>query len=241
MSMSRLDVELTNRGLAKSRNVAQTLIKNGQVTVNGKLVNKASAMVEDTDLIELTGDLPRFVGRGGEKLEKAIEVFGISLEGCVCVDVGASTGGFTDCMLQNGAKKVFAVDVGTNQLDAKLRADNRVISLEQLDIRKATDEIPPVDFAAIDVSFISLKLILPEMKRFLKPGKTFVALVKPQFEAGRKYLNKSGVVKDKSVQEKVLADIKEFAEMNGYTVLNHAVSPILGGDGNREFLLFLKN
>ena len=239
--MSRLDVALTDRGLAKSRNVAQTLIKNGQITVNGRLVNKASFAVEDTDLIELMGDLPRYVGRGGEKLEKAVEVFGIALDGCVCLDVGASTGGFTDCMLQKGAEKVYAVDVGTNQLDQKLRADGRVISLEQLDIRKATDEIPPVDFTAIDVSFISLKLILPEVKRFLKPGKTFVALVKPQFEAGRKYLSKNGVVKDKTVQEKVLADIKEFAAMEGYTVLNHAVSPILGGDGNRAFLLFLKN
>ena len=239
--MSRLDVALTERGLAKSRNVAQILIKNGQVTVNGRIANKPSVTVEKTDLIKLTGDLPRYVGRGGEKLEKAIEAFNIALDSCVCLDVGASTGGFTDCMLQKGAEKVYAVDVGTDQLDAKLHADNRVVSLEQLDIREASDQIPPVDFAAIDVSFISLKLILPEIKRFLKPGKTFVALVKPQFEAGRKYLSKNGVVKDKAVQEKVLADIKNFAEAEGYTVLKHAVSPILGGDGNREFLLFLKN
>ena len=238
---SRLDLALAEKGLVKSRTSAQSLVRSGKVTVNGKPVEKPSALVEETDVIEIVGELPRYVGRGGEKLEKAISCFEIALDGCVCLDVGASTGGFTDCMLQNGAKQVFAVDVGTNQLDEKLRTDSRVVSLEQLDIRKAEGKIPAVDFASIDVSFISLRLILPEIRKFLKKDKTFVALVKPQFEAGKKYLNKNGVVKDKKVQEKVLEDMCEFAAAQGYTVLGRTDSPIPGGDGNREFLLYLKN
>lgn len=239
--MSRLDSEMAERGLVKSRSLAQALIKDEKVAVNGKTVAKASFSVRADDVIEIIGELPRYVGRGGLKLEKAINDFSLDLTDKVCIDVGASTGGFTDCMLQNGAKKVYAVDVGTAQLDEKLRQDSRVVSLENLDIRVARDEIDEkVDFASIDVSFISLKLILPEIKRFLKKGSVFVALIKPQFEVGKQKLGKNGVVKDEKMRLGVVEDIKSFSAQIGYEVLGVVESAILGGDGNKEFLICLR-
>lgn len=236
----RIDLAVAERGLVKSRTLAQEMIKNGKITVNGKVVEKTSFDVCDEDEIVITGELPRYVSRGGYKLEKAINLFGIMLSDKVCLDVGASTGGFTDCMLQNGAKKVYAVDVGTSQLDDKLRSDSRVISLEKLDIRHA--DIPEkVDFVSIDVSFISLKLIIPELKRFLSDKASVVALIKPQFEAGKKKLGKNGVVKDKRLQQSIVNDISAFSQELGYTVVGTTESAILGGDGNREFLIYIKN
>lgn len=238
--MSRLDFELTARSLAKSRNVAQQLIKDGIVFVNGKNITKAAFNVEDTDVIEIRGELPRYVGRGGLKLEKAVECFEIRLNGCTCIDVGASTGGFTDCMLQNGAEKVYAVDVGSNQLDEKLRNDGRVISLENTDIRAAEGKISEkADFITVDVSFISLKIVLPEVKKLLKENGTAVALIKPQFEVGKSGIGKRGVVKNPSLREKAVKEIKEFSESIGFKCGGLTQSPIEGGDGNIEYLICL--
>lgn len=238
--MSRLDFELTARSLAKSRNVAQQLIKDGIVFVNGKNITKAAFNVEDTDVIEIIGELPRYVGRGGLKLEKAVECFEIRLKGCICIDVGASTGGFTDCMLQNGAEKVYAVDVGSNQLEEKLRNDGRVISLENTDIRAAEEKIPEkADFITVDVSFISLKIVLPEVKKLLKESGRLVALIKPQFEVGKSGIGKRGVVKNPSMREKAVKEIKEFSESIGFKCGGLTQSPIEGGDGNIEYLICL--
>lgn len=231
---------MTERGLVKSRTLAQNLIKEGNVHINGRICTKASEVVEDSDDIEITGEMPKYVSRGGLKLEKAVSLWEIDLEGAVCLDVGASTGGFTDCMLQKGAKRVYAVDVGTSQLDPKLKDDSRVISLEQTDIRKA--EIPEkADFISIDVSFISLKLILPYIKSLWSEKGRCVALIKPQFEAGKKYLGKNGVIRDKKLQQSIVEDIKQFCITSGFTVIGTTESAITGGDGNREFLIYLSN
>ena len=236
----RIDVAMTERGLVKSRTLAQNLIKEGNVHINGRICTKASETVEDTDNIEITGEMPRYVSRGGLKLEKAVSLWEINLEGAVCLDVGASTGGFTDCMLQKGAKRVYAVDVGTSQLDPKLKDDSRVISLEQTDIRKA--EIPEkADFISIDVSFISLKLILPYIRSMWSEKGRCVALIKPQFEAGKKYLGKNGIIRDKKLQQSIVEDIKQFCITSGFTVIGTTESAITGGDGNREFLIYLSN
>ncbi|MBD5104962.1 MAG: TlyA family RNA methyltransferase [Ruminococcaceae bacterium] len=238
--MSRLDFELTARSLVKSRNVAQQLIKDGIVFVNGKNITKAAFDVEDADVIEIKGELPKYVGRGGLKLEKAVECFKIRLKDCTCIDVGASTGGFTDCMLQNGAEKVYAVDVGSDQLDEKLRNDSRVISLENTDVRAAEGKIPEkADFISVDVSFISLKTVLPEVKKLLKESGTVVALIKPQFEVGKSGIGKRGVVKNPSLREKAVWDIKEFSESIGFKCRGLIQSPITGGDGNIEYLICL--
>lgn len=231
---------MTERGLVKSRTLAQNLIKEGNVHINGRICTKASEVVEDRDDIEITGEMPKYVSRGGLKLEKAVSLWEIDLEGAVCLDVGASTGGFTDCMLQKGAKRVYAVDVGTSQLDPKLKDDSRVISLEQTDIRKA--EIPEkADFISIDVSFISLKLILPYIRSLWSEKGRCVALIKPQFEAGKKYLGKNGVIRDKKLQQSIVEDIKQFCITSGFTVIGTTESAITGGDGNREFLIYLSN
>lgn len=238
--MSRLDFELAARSIVKSRNVAGQLIKDGVVFVNGRSVTKASFNVEETDEIEIKGELPRYVGRGGLKLEKAIECFKIGLGGCVCIDVGASTGGFTDCMLQNGAEKVYAVDVGSGQLDEKLKSDIRVISLENTDIRETCGKISEkADFITVDVSFISLKLVLPEIKKLLKDSGTAVALIKPQFEVGKNGIGKRGVVKNPSLREKAVREIKDFSEGIGFKCRGLIQSPIAGGDGNIEYLIYL--
>lgn len=220
--------------------MAQQLIKDGIVFVNGKNITKAAFNVDDTDVIEIKGELPRYVGRGGLKLEKAVECFKIRLNGCTCIDVGASTGGFTDCMLQNGAEKVYAVDVGSNQLDEKLRNDGRVISLENTDIRAAEGKISEkADFITVDVSFISLKIVLPEVKKLLKESGRLVALIKPQFEVGKSGIGKRGVVKNPSLREKAVKEIKEFSESIGFKCGGLTQSPIEGGDGNIEYLICL--
>ena len=238
--MSRLDTELVSRSLAKSRTLAQSLIKDGEVYVNGSRVQKPSFEVSSADEITVKGDLPRYVGRGGIKLEKAITDFNIALSNCTCIDAGASTGGFTDCMLQNGAALVYAVDVGSNQLDKKLRADKRVISLENTDIRNAAEKLPEkADFITVDVSFISLKLILPEIKNLLKAKGSAVALIKPQFEVGKSGLNKHGVVKNETLRNQAVEEIRRFAADIGFTVNGVITSPITGGEGNIEYLIHL--
>ncbi len=235
----RLDVYLTEKGLCKSRTAAQSLIKSSGVSVNGKPCVKPSFEVADGDKVEITGEQLRYVGRGGLKLEGALKVFSLDMSGMVCLDIGSSTGGFTDCMLQNGAKKVYAVDVGTDQLDEKLRADSRVVVMEQTDIRTAQLS-ETVDFVGTDVSFISLKQILPHIDRLLKKGGRAVVLIKPQFEAGRAALNKKGIVKDEKVRRKVVEDITEFALQCGFSVIGTADSPICGGDGNTEYLMCIE-
>lgn len=231
---------MVERSMVKSRNVAQQLIKDGIVYINGNKADKASLSVSGEDVIEIRGELPKFVGRGGYKLEAALNRFDIALEGMVCVDVGASTGGFTDCMLQNGASLVYAVDVGTNQLDSTLRADSRVVSLENTDIRAARNFIKEkADFIGADVSFISLKLVLPEIRELLKEQGQAVVLIKPQFEVGKKGLGKNGIVKKPALREKTVEDIKSFAAALGFKVLGVVQSPITGGDGNIEYLMYL--
>ena len=237
----RLDILLTEKGLAKSRTSAAALIKEGSVIVNGNVAGKPSELCEDTDSISVSesSGLTRYVGRGGLKLETALEAFGISPLGSVCLDIGASTGGFTDCMLQNGAKRVYAVDVGTSQLAEKLRADSRVISLENLDIRLADESLIPEKsgFIAADVSFISLKQIIPAIPRFAAEKAVCALLIKPQFELGRVKLGKSGVVKDPKLQKKAVDDVCCFAAQLGFSDIRTVPSKITGGDGNREFLM----
>lgn len=236
----RLDVYLTETGLCGSRSAAQCLINIGGVLVNGKIAVKNSLEVTEADDISLVEiKLPKYVGRGGLKLEKALELWKIDLNGALCVDVGASTGGFTDCMLQNGAARVFAVDVGRGQLNEKLRADERVISCEQTDIRDFSLN-ERADFIGADVSFISLKLILPHIYRLLKSGGTAVALIKPQFEAGRQNLSKNGIVRNENVRLRIVEEIKSFALQCGFEIAGTSQSPITGGDGNVEYLLALK-
>ena len=238
--MSRIDTELVQRSLAKSRTLAQALIKDGTVYVNGSKVQKPSFEVTAADEITVKGDLPKYVGRGGIKLEKAITEFSIALDGLTCIDAGASTGGFTDCMLQNGAARIYAVDVGSSQLDEKLRADKRVVSLENTDIRNAAEKLPEkADFITVDVSFISLKLVLPAIKELLKANGSVVALIKPQFEVGKSGLNKHGVVKDGTLRKQAAEEIKHFATDLGFTVNGIITSPITGGEGNIEYLIYL--
>lgn len=239
----RLDVYLTERGMCPSRTAAKNLISAGGVTVNGRTAGKVSLEVSDADDIGLDGvKLPKYVGRGGLKLEEALKVWGIPLDGLVCVDIGASTGGFTDCMLQNGAAKVFAVDVGRDQLHERLRNDSRVVSLEQTDIRDfeiSRFGVDGADFIGTDVSFISLRLVLPHMYRLLKNGGKAIALIKPQFEAGRENLSKNGIVRSEGVRLKCVENIRDFAGQCGFDVIGTTQSPILGGSGNTEYLLGL--
>ena len=237
---SRLDVYLSENNIVKSRSLAATLVKQGSVSVNGKICVKSSFLVGDEDRVEIIGEMPKYVGRGGLKLEKALDYYKLHLDGLVALDIGASTGGFTDCMLQNGADKVYSVDVGTNQLDEKLRNDSRVISMEKTDIRNCIGVIPEVDFISIDVSFISLKLILPAAFSLLKEGGECVALIKPQFEAGKAHLSKNGIVRDTKVHKKVCEEISAFAVSIGFTAYDTIMSPIAGGDGNTEYLILLR-
>ncbi len=238
----RIDMAMTELGLAKSRNSAQQIIKEGLVLVNGKSVTKPSEIVDsESDKIELSGKplCTKYVGRGGFKLEKAIVEFNIDLNDKCCLDIGASTGGFTDCMIKNGAQKVFAVDVGKDQLDESLKCLPQVISLEQLDIRDATNEITdPIDFFSIDVSFISLKHILPEISRFSSDFSSGVALIKPQFENGKTKNGKHGVIRDPKIHKRITDDICTFSLSLGFENIRIIPSPIEGGDGNREFLMY---
>lgn len=236
----RLDVYLSDNNIVKSRSLAATLIKQGSVEVNGRICSKPSFTVNDDDTVKIIGELPKYVGRGGLKLEKALSHYRLHLDGAVCIDIGASTGGFTDCMLKNGAEKVYSVDVGTDQLDEKLRNDSRVISMEKTDIRNCVGILPQVDFISIDVSFISLKLVLPTAFALLKNGGECVALIKPQFEAGKAHLSKNGIVRDIKVQKKVCEEIAEFVTTLGFEHGEVIASPISGGDGNSEYLIFLK-
>ena len=238
--LSRLDVELVNRSLVKSRNVAGQIIKQGIVFVNDSCAKKSSLSVIETDKIEIKGNLPKYVGRGGLKLEKAIDEFNIELNDKICIDVGASTGGFTDCMLRNGAGLVYAVDVGKNQLDVSLRENEKVVSLERTDIRTVQGKISErADFISIDVSFISLKKDLPFAVNLLKEHGIIVALIKPQFEVGKSGLGKKGIVKNSKLRENVLNEIKDFSLQTGLKVNGIIESPITGGDGNVEYLICL--
>lgn len=238
---TRLDIALFERGFAESREKAKALIMAGIVFVNNQKSDKAGNTVKPDDIIEVRGETLKYVSRGGLKLEKAVASFNISLEGCVCADIGASTGGFTDCMLQNGAKKVYAVDVGYGQLDWRLRSDARVVCMERTNARYLTHEQIPdeLDFVSVDVSFISLKLILPALAGLLKPDGHAVCLVKPQFEAGREKVGKKGVVRDPTVHLEVLEHFLEHAKESRFTVLGLTYSPIRGPEGNIEYLGYL--
>lgn len=236
----RLDIYLTDSGLASSRTRAKELIESGIVLVNDLPAKKSGQQVEDTDKIELSGRQNPYVSRGGLKLEKAVSVFNLDLDKKTAMDIGASTGGFTHCMLLNGAERVYAVDVGTDQLHESLREDERVINLEKTNIRTLScDIVPPVDFISIDVSFISLLQVLPTAKNFLKEDGKIVALIKPQFEAGKANLNKKGVVKDKKVHLKVINEILEFSEQIGLFPQKLDFSPVKGPEGNIEYLVLL--
>ena len=242
MAKKRLDVAMVEQGLAESRQKAQAIIMAGQVYVNGQKVDKAGAPVTEDAAIEVRGKTLRYVSRGGLKLEKAMQLWPITLNGFVCADIGASTGGFTDCMLQNGAEKVYAVDVGYNQLDWRLRTHPQVVCMERTNVRYLTaEQIPePLDFGTVDVSFISLKLILPALRGILKPDGQVVCLVKPQFEAGREKVGKKGVVRDPAVHLEVLRQFLQNAHEADFTVKEMTFSPIRGPEGNIEYLVFLQ-
>lgn len=241
----RLDILLTEQGLAPSREKAKALIMSGIVYVNGQKEDKAGASFDEeaAKTIEVRGETLPYVSRGGLKLEKAMKEFGIILTGKVCMDVGASTGGFTDCMLQNGATKVYAIDVGKGQLDWKLRKDPRVVCMEKTNMRyvKPEDIGEPADFASIDVSFISLTKILQPVKDCLKEGGEIVCLIKPQFEAGREKVGKKGVVRDPKVHEEVIEKVMDYARFLGFSLLTLDYSPVKGPEGNIEYLLHLLN
>ena len=240
----RLDVHLFETGLAKSREQARGLIMAGQVYVAGSKAEKAGQFVEEGADVTVKADALPFVSRGGLKLQKALDVFPIELADAVAADIGASTGGFTDCMLQHGAKRVYAVDVGYGQLDWKLRNDARVVVMERKNARYMEPNWygdAPLDFASIDVSFISLDKMLPPLKRCLAAHGQVVALIKPQFEAGREFVGKHGVVSDARVHVDVCTRVVDFAREAGYCVAGLSFSPIKGPKGNVEFLLWLKN
>lgn len=235
---SRLDVLLVERGLQESRQKAQAVIMSGVVFVDGRRVDKPGTAVPNDAAVEVRGQPLPYVSRGGLKLEKAMDTFPLVLQDAVCGDIGASTGGFTDCMLQHGAAKVYAVDVGYGQLAWKLRQDPRVICLERTNARYLTrEQIPePLDFASVDVSFISLKLILPPLRTLMKSEGRVVCLVKPQFEAGRDKVGKKGVVRDPAVHREVLDRFLEHVRDSGFTLLGLTWSPIRGPEGNIEYL-----
>lgn len=237
----RLDILLLERGIAESRQRAQSLIMAGQVFVEGKRVDKAGFSVLENAKVELRGQTLPYVSRGGLKLEKALNTFQICLTGAHAIDAGASTGGFTDCMLKRGAEKVYAVDVGYGQLAWSLRSDPRVVCMERTNVRYLTQEMIPeaLDFASIDVSFISLKLILPAIRLILKETGTVVCLVKPQFEAGKEKVGKKGVVRDPDVHQEVLEKFTEHASENGFFIKNLTFSPVRGPEGNIEYLAHL--
>ena len=237
----RLDTAIVDLGFAETRSKASAIIMSGEIYVNGQKETKAGYAVKETDKIEFRGKKMPFVSRGGYKLEKAMKTFPISLTNYICMDIGASTGGFTDCMLQCGASKVYAIDVGYGQLAWKLRTDERVVNLERTNFRYLTKETvkDDIDFASIDVSFISLKKILPVLYSFLKVNGKTVALIKPQFEAGKDKVGKKGVVRDINTHKEVVESIVSFAFDTGFSVLGLSFSPIRGPEGNIEYLLFL--
>lgn len=237
----RLDVLLVKKGLAESREKAKAIIMSGIVYVDNNKEDKAGQIFNEDALIEVRGNTLRYVSRGGLKLEKAMNCFGVTLEGKIAMDVGASTGGFTDCMLQNGAVKVYSVDVGHGQLAWKLRNDERVVCMEKTNIRYVTpdDVADKIDFASIDVSFISLKKVLPAVYDLLTDVGEVVCLIKPQFEAGREKVGKKGVVREQSVHVEVVDMIVSFAREMGFVTLDLSYSPIKGPEGNIEYLLYI--
>ena len=237
----RLDVILIEKGLAKSRQRAQAIIMAGKVRVNERPVDKPGIFVSREDHIELKGSDISYVSRGGLKLEAALQELQLDVKGSICIDVGASTGGFTDCLLQYGAERVFAVDVGYGQLAWKLRQDPRVIVIERTNVRYLTaDAIPaPVDLITIDVSFISLKIVVPAIVQFMKSDASILALIKPQFEVGKQQVGKGGVVKKPELHQQVITDLTEFFESIKLVPLSVYPSPVLGPKGNREFFMVL--
>lgn len=239
----RLDVLLVNQGYAPSREKAKAIIMAGQVYVKGQKEDKAGSMFDIYAPIEVRGNTLKYVSRGGLKLEKAMETFSLSLDGKICMDVGASTGGFTDCMLQNGAVKVYAVDVGHGQLAWKLRQDARVVCMEKTNIRYVTPEQvkDPIDFVSIDVSFISLTKVLSPVKQLMDERGQIVCLIKPQFEAGREKVGKKGVVREASTHKEVVEMVMAYAQSIGFGIRSLEFSPIKGPEGNIEYLLFLQN
>ena len=238
---TRLDVAVFEQGYAPSREKAKAIIMAGIVYVNNQKVDKAGFELKEGDVLEVRGKTLQYVSRGGLKLEKAMQEFPITLEGKVCMDVGASTGGFTDCMLQNGAVKVYSVDVGYGQLAWKLRIDERIVNLERTNFRYVTREQIPdeIDFASVDVSFISLKHILPNLNTLLAPDGQAVCLIKPQFEAGKEKVGKKGVVRDLNVHLEVVENVINLAVENGFSVMGLQFSPIKGPEGNIEYLIYL--
>ena len=243
MAKERLDVLLVNRGLAVSREKAKAVIMSGCVYVDGQKEDKAGSTFPEEAQIEVRGNTLKYVSRGGLKLEKAMENFDVTLEGKVCMDVGSSTGGFTDCMLQNGAVKVYAVDVGHGQLAWKLRNDERVVCMEKTNIRYVTPEdiADKIQFSSIDVSFISLTKVLGPVKALLAKDGQIVCLIKPQFEAGREKVGKHGVVRDPAVHLEVINMVIDFAVSIGFEIKNLTFSPVKGPEGNIEYLLHLQN
>lgn len=239
----RLDVILVNQGHAPSREKAKAIIMSGNVYVNGQKEDKAGSQFDESKIqLEVRGSQLKYVSRGGLKLEKAMESWGIRLEGSVCMDIGASTGGFTDCMLQNGAVKVYSVDVGHGQLAWKLRNDERVVCMEKTNFRYMVPEDieDALDFASVDVSFISLTKILIPARNLLKDGGRMVCLIKPQFEAGKDKVGKKGVVRERSVHEEVVRKILDYADSIGFEVIDLEYSPIKGPEGNIEYLMYIQ-
>lgn len=237
----RLDAYLVENGIVKSRERAKEHIKKGEVSVNGKPAEKPSYDVSANDKVELTGEVLKYVGRGGLKLEKAVEYFGLELDGKVCMDIGASTGGFTDCMLKNGAALVYAVDVGHDQLDESLKKDDRVVNMERTNINDVDISLlePLPSFISADVSFVSLKNVIPKISELFGEASEGVLLIKPQFEAGRSAIGKNGIVKDRKVHTAVLKDITAFLAENKLYVRDMTYSPVSGGDGNIEYLAYI--
>ncbi len=238
----RLDILVTENGLAESREKAKALIMAGQVYVDNQKADKPGDTFSEDSHVEIRGKGLQYVSRGGLKLEKAMKEFGLTLTDKICMDVGASTGGFTDCMLQNGARKVYSVDVGYGQLAWSLRTDARVVNLERTNARYLTREQIPeeIDFFSVDVSFISLSLILPAVRPLLAEHGQAVCLIKPQFEAGREKVGKKGVVRDQSVHREVIEKIRNFSLENGFSVLGLTYSPVKGPEGNIEYLIYLE-
>lgn len=241
-SKERLDLLLVNKNLAESREKAKVLIMSGKVYVDNQKADKAGTLYKEDSKIEVRKDEIEFVSRGGFKLNKAISSFGIDLRDKVAMDIGASTGGFTDCMLQNGAKKVYSVDVGYGQLAWKLRNDERVVNLERTNIRYIDESLisEKLDFVSVDVSFISLKLVLPVAKKLMKDLAKGVCLIKPQFEAGRDKIGKNGVVREKKVHEEVIKNVFKFTSDLGFKILDLDFSPVKGPKGNIEYLMFIE-
>lgn len=237
-NMLRADVALCARGLAASRERAQALIDAGLAFVNGTPVKKASQKISEADILEVRGEWCPYVSRGGFKLEKAMQVFGVSAQDAVAIDIGASTGGFTDVLLKNGAKLVYAVDVGTGQLDPSIAGDQRVVNMEQTNARELTRESfpAPPNLGVMDVSFISIRKILPALRNILGENGRLISLIKPQFEAGRENLGKKGIISSAAVHERVLKDVAAFAPECGWRVRAYDFSPISGTQGNLEFL-----